>query len=69
MAPRVIVDRDACLSSARCVARSGGHLVLDDDELAVVDPSVPVPDAATLTRLVADCPAGAITVVDEGDAP
>lgn len=67
MAPRVIVDRDACLSSARCVARSGGHLVLDDEELAVVDPSVPVPDAATLARLVVDCPAGALHLVEGGD--
>lgn len=41
--------------------------MLDDEELAVVDPSVPVPDAATLARLVVDCPAGALHLVEGGD--
>lgn len=62
---RILVQKDLCISSGKCVGDAGDLFGFDADELAepLMDP-VDVP-LERLLRIARACPGEAIAVVDE----
>lgn len=63
----VSIDRDACISSGKCVQSAPGFFEFDDDELASVNDGAEAPDDAALLRIARACPAEAITLRRDGE--
>ncbi len=61
---RVVVDQDECMSVGRCVADFPAGFGFDDDELAMVLPSVGELSEQQLLRAARNCPSRAIMVFD-----
>ncbi len=64
MSYRIVVDRDVCMSSGKCVADAPDLFRFDDEEIAELRPEAPpVPDERLL-GLARACPSGALVVRD-----
>ncbi len=60
---KVVIDRDACIGAASCIAVAPGTFQLDDENLAfLVDPDAH--DDETLLLAAQSCPTNAIIVYD-----
>jgi len=64
MAYSVHIDKEACISSGRCVARKPDAFAFDDDELGEPKPAAALLDGASLLAVARDCPGGAIRLTD-----
>jgi ferredoxin len=64
---RVIVDLDECLGYANCVADAPEVFEIPEESMVVrlLDPSPPEHLRAAVEAAAADCPARAITVLDD----
>ena len=62
----VKIDADECVSAGRCVAMAPEFFVFDDDEIATIDRSGPLPDDEALIRSARQCPSGAIKLLVDG---
>ena len=62
---KILIDRDECLSSGKCVADAPEAFAFDDEELVVALPGLEdlADDAAT--RIVRNCPSGALRRADD----
>jgi ferredoxin len=65
----VTVDKDACLSSGRCVADAPEAFRFDDDELAEPVEPQPRADDDLLLAVARACPSAAIAVHDAAGRP
>ena len=63
----VSIDRDACISSGKCVQSAPGFFQFDDDELASVVDGAEPPDDGTLLRIARACPAEAVILRRDGE--
>jgi len=63
------VDKDACMSSGKCVADAPSVFAFDDDEIAeAVGPSAQLSDEMLLD-IARNCPASAIRLLDTAGQP
>ncbi len=62
---KILIDRDECLSSGKCVADAPDAFAFDDEELVVALPGMDdlADDAAV--KIVRNCPSGALRVADD----
>ncbi len=62
---KILIDRDECLSSGKCVADAPEAFAFDDEELVVALPGMDdlADDAAV--KIVRNCPSGALRVADD----
>ena len=65
----VIVDKDLCISSGKCVADLPDVFRFDEDELSDVVTPQPSVDDARVVAVARNCPSGAISVVDGAGNP
>ncbi len=63
------VDKDLCMSSGACVAEAPAAFRFDADELAEATHEQPPLADDVLLSVARDCPAGAISLVDERGQP
>lgn len=63
--PKVVIDKQSCMSSERCVLAAPEAFGLDVDHLGDVRPSAADLPVGTLVEIAKTCPALAITVFDE----
>jgi ferredoxin len=68
MSLRAEVDRDACMSSGKCVADAPQAFEFDDDEIARTVGGARSLDRGRLIAVARNCPAEAIAVFDDDDA-
>ncbi len=62
---KILIDRDECLSSGKCVADVPEAFAFDDEELVVALPGLgDLADDRALT-IVRNCPSGALRAADE----
>lgn len=64
---KVVADRDICIGSGLCVLTAPA--VFDQDDDGIVAPlveDVPPEDAARARQAVAQCPSGALRVLETG---
>jgi len=66
---RVVINRETCISSGRCVGDAPGAFVFDDDELATVGVAVSEVAETKLLRIARDCPGEAIIVYGTDGVP
>lgn len=65
---RVEIDKDACISTGRCVSDAPEGFAFDADELSEALPGVTELDGARLVRIARNCPNRAILLFDEDGA-
>lgn len=66
---RVEINRNACISSGRCIGDAPGAFVFDADELATVGAAILELPESKLLRIARDCPSEAIIVIGADGAP
>jgi ferredoxin len=64
MGYRIAIDQDECMSVGRCVADFPVGFGFDDDELAVVLPTIGELSDTQLLRAARNCPSRAIMAFD-----
>ena len=69
MTYRISVDKEACMSSGKCVAEAPEVFRFDDDELSEMVPGATQPSDEKIVDLARACPSGALVVhdVDSGE--
>ncbi len=60
----VYADRDVCIGAGMCVLTAGAVFDQDDDGIVVLLDEHPS-DEAAVREAVANCPSGALSLVDE----
>ncbi|MEY2775546.1 MAG: hypothetical protein RL218_771 [Actinomycetota bacterium] len=69
MAFRIVVDKDLCISSGKCVGDGPRVFRFDSQELAEPIADVVDYDREALLKLARNCPGEAITIFDESGEP
>lgn len=62
---KILIDRDECLSSGKCVADAPEAFAFDDEELVVALPGLDGLAEDRALRIVRNCPSGALRVADD----
>jgi ferredoxin len=66
MGYEVRVDKDACISSGKCVADAPTTFRFDDDEIAEPTTGASTLSGDLLVEIARNCPSGAIRVFGQG---
>ena len=62
---KILIDRDECLSSGKCVADAPEAFAFDDEELVVALPGLDDLAEARAVTIVRNCPSGALRLAGD----
>jgi len=62
---KILIDRDECLSSGKCVADAPQAFGFDDEELVVALGGVDDLADDLAVKIVRNCPSGALRIADD----